>query len=200
MELQAVVSLLQSDRHKEPEKARNFQEAYENAGYAGDDTVAHYLTAISVDGRAWVRSLPAKATGKSTLDKHLSAIRLVLNVEGVRQALGADNERVRADIADAFGDRAFVESVQLQRRAAKESLKQRGTEPGTEPGRDDEEARIERLERLETENKRLLAKVAEARAALLHTAKAAVLCQHVAGDMQLREAAAAGMQVAAEMM
>jgi hypothetical protein len=93
------VSLLQSDRHKEPEGTQ-LQEAYENAGYAGDDTVAHHLTAI-MDASMGAESA-SKATGKSTLDKHLSAIRLVLNVEGVRQALVPTMSAMRADIADAL--------------------------------------------------------------------------------------------------
>jgi hypothetical protein len=46
---------------REPEGTQ-LQEAYENAGYAGDDTVAHHLTAISVDGQVGV-CLPA--TGKT---------------------------------------------------------------------------------------------------------------------------------------
>lgn len=198
------------------EHARYFKEAYKHANFAATDSVKSYLMHISTDGQAWMRGLPAKATGASTLGKYLSAVRYVLKVKEVREELGADHKSVQAKIVEAFADLASVRKEQAQRKAAKRARQERLARPAIEKENDieslegvvkrltgdneDLEAKNKRLDtanrRLEAANDRLKANLAQARAALFNTANMAVLGDDVS---ELRKAAAAGMQVAAGM-
>lgn len=159
------------------------------AGVDVETSVCDYLRPVLGDTEGWVEGLPSDVKRKARLVKVKSVLKAVLRLEEVNTAWGCDNANaLRSQLQVCLSEDAMAE---IDRACSK-------------PGKDDKEARIRSLqadiERLEADKERLTADrerledyLAQARAALMHTATVALSCKRRVAP--LREAALAGVPV-----